>query len=792
MSEILIYQINLPVSISISALPVAETSDLVYTAGGGTLFPVLQDDLVQGGKQYYKGNPYINADTYVFKYCAATSITNTLQTVNSPITTKGLFYYNNSTSKYYWDEVYTSPLGLFQSKGTATTLAAYQFKVTSDSGNELYVAISDINIIPKVGDYLVMQRVINTGSFTNGIYTDGINNLPVFLNSENYQFQVKSYSVISTSTSFNVYKLILDKSITPQLNSSYTLVLLNRKDTGIQKELFYDTFEQIEVVRDQLLGDPYNNTTDDTIPKGRKNYLNYTSTQYLGLQSLLNNIVYSKNTPFLVYDINEDIRDKFLPSINTFQFVLPTLLYQNDTRSDTTTPLVLINSSAIINSSNDIGEYSGLYFTWDTGLLYRIGWIFYDLRIIVIDDPEVSTALSYNSNRNYTLPRPAVVPNNGNDSSNPGNGIDITIDSITNGSEVTVFTDLPHNLQDGDAIFISDVYVTDISNNVISASINGYHYVKLLLPNDPFRFKVYDSTLTTPVAGNGDFYSNNVGSIPKVKGTLPRYSYFFTYRIVSSHYTSTAPYAEVIDFNFSKDGKVNNSSVGLLSFTLPNLKWLIDSSNTTGFSATDLEIIIGKYQNTDTNNPQTVTGITNIISFPISGAITNVRNLFTGGIQTDFSTAANAIKITNQDYLNFVGFTGSGTYNKSTNVTGDPTYNIVSNYKHYIYNNGDPVPSTLLTGNGIWTLGNIIYQTQVEQYRTNIQITIPSDQWNDTTNPTYDPTNPFISDRYISEIGLVLTDADTGVNKPMIYTKVAPAIRKTSSLDLSINLSLDF
>ena len=336
------------------------------------------------------------------------------------------------------------------------------------------------------------------------------------------------------------------------------------------------------------------------------------------------------------------------------------------------------------------------------------------------------------------------------------------------------------------------MYVTDTGNNIISASINGYHYVKLLSPNDPYRFKVYNSALTVPVAGNGDFYSNNAGAVPKVKGTLPKYSYFFTYRIVSSHYSSTLPYAEVTDFNFSKDGKVNNSSIGSLVFTLPKLKWLIDTSNTTGFSATDLEIIIGQYQNTDSNNPQTVTGITNVVSFPISGAITYSRNLFTGGVQTDFSTATNAIKITNQDYLNFVNFVGSGTYNSSSNPTGDPSYNIVSNYKHYTYNNSDPVPTNLLTGNGIWTIGNIIYQTQVEQFRTNIQITIPSDRWNDTTNPTYDPTNEFITDRYISEIGLVLTDADTGVNKPMIYTKVAPAIKKTSNLDLSINLTLDF
>lgn len=73
------------------------------------------------------------------------------------------------------------------------------------------------------------------------------------------------------------------------------------------------------------------------------------------------------------------------------------------------------------SSKNDNMNNPGLrYFhLWDThanldGYPNRVGKVFPDLKMIVIDDEELCAALSYKSNRNYTLPAPRlglVVPN---------------------------------------------------------------------------------------------------------------------------------------------------------------------------------------------------------------------------------------------------------------------------------------------------------------------------------------------------------------------------------------------
>ncbi|MFN9959345.1 MAG: hypothetical protein ACK55I_40155, partial [bacterium] len=59
------------------------------------------------------------------------------------------------------------------------------------------------------------------------------------------------------------------------------------------------------------------------------------------------------------------------------------------------------------------------YHLWDTnpnsnGLPNRIGKVFPDHKIVVIDDEEIIAAMSYKSNRNWTLPAPKtslVTPN---------------------------------------------------------------------------------------------------------------------------------------------------------------------------------------------------------------------------------------------------------------------------------------------------------------------------------------------------------------------------------------------
>ncbi len=83
--------------------------------------------------------------------------------------------------------------------------------------------------------------------------------------------------------------------------------------------------------------------------------------------------------------------------------------------------LNLLQPHFMLSSKNDTMNLPGLrYFhLWDThanidGYPSRVGKVFPDLKMIVVDDEELCAAMSFKSNRNYTLPAPRlglVVPN---------------------------------------------------------------------------------------------------------------------------------------------------------------------------------------------------------------------------------------------------------------------------------------------------------------------------------------------------------------------------------------------
>lgn len=822
-NDIITFNNNIVEELLIQNLPIISSNALIYSAGGGSLFPSLQQDLVTGGNQNYMGNTVLNNQIQL-KSCTSLNVTTQQLQVNSQQITRGLFTYNATTQSYYWDEVYTSPLGLYSAlNGAATpapTASAYNFYITNNNSNQLYLSTNDVNIVPKQGDYIVLQRAFNfSTSFSNTSYTNGTNQLPILTNTELYQFKINSVLINTLNGANSVYQLILDKSITIPFdsvtanNNRYIIVLLNRLNTGIQKELFYDTFEQVEIRREQLLGDPYNNTTDSTKPQGRKNYLNYNSSQYIGLSVLLKNIIVDGTTPFIVFDMNDVIKDRILPQAGELQFTLPFIMYNYDTRSitglkddfDLQSSNKVIEGGQILFEETGIGNYCGLYFKWDTLLQYRIGYVFYDLRIIVIDDAELATSLSYNSNRNYTLSTPILDPTANNNLINPGGRLNAPIVNITSSSSsspVLVTTSIPNGLIDGSQVYISGANVIDANNNVIPSSANGYHYVVLLRPNGPsnppdlYSFYLYDSTLTIPVTSNGTFYNGNPSGNGMVVGTVPDYSYFITYRMINKNYASTLPYSSITSFNFTNNGKIDNTSASSsVQLKIPKFKFLKDANNNQyGFDGSDIEIIIGQYQNSNVLEPNQKTGIQNVVSIPIEALTApNNRTLFNGsGVQNDLYT--NSIVITLSDYNKFVGLINSANaaYSFSTNSTGNTAYNIISNYKHYTYYDGSAVPNDIVTGYGLWTLGNILYQSSISQYRSSMQVLIPASQWNDTTNPTYDPTNPFITNRYISEVAITQTDVITGTEKPMIYCKISPAIKKSNDTDLQITMNLDF
>lgn len=798
-------QDNPGLSFVIVAARTRTTADLIYTAGGGTIFSnEIKDDAVDGGGQLHVGNPVLEGeDVPVYKKCGKVDVVNETITVQSGDITRGLFIYrqtdpSNPNSKlsgsYYWDEIYTTPVGFF----TIIASDSNTFEL-SLLGNVMKIRTNDVNIVPKEGDYIIMQKLplsyvppADTIDPINTSFTDGYSNMPVVFNTETYQLKINNVTFSTPSGKDTEYTLTLDKSLSVQTAERYAVVLLNRENTGLQKELFYDTFEQIEIHRDQLLGDPYYNTSL-VKPQGRKNYLYYNNGQYLGLRNLLLNIINAKNqafieTPFLVFDISDEIKDRFynVPSdenTSNFEFHLPTIMLQEDTSNNLN---VLTNYGTVQNEIDGVGAYSGLYLKWDTSLGKRFGFVFYDLRIVVIDDAELALALGYNSNRNYTLPK-STFNSSGNSLANVTSNVSLDVVGLDNGGgNVVVIVNGAHGLDTGTAVTIEDVFAKVPGSNIIQpASANGVKYIKRFY-SDPVnnlgeridRFYIYeDSSLTTATQGNGTFVNNGTGQSGKVRGASLAFEYFYTYRIKNERYSSILPQGEISSFNFANstfDSVVNNSS-GSLFIRIPQFTYLDN-----GFECNDLEIIIGKWDATNPTKPYEITGIKDVV-------VISVQETPTPTLPN--TTAYLDIVLPVTLYNSFVTKMGNGqgAYDFATNPNGDPTYDIYDNYKHYNITSG-VFEETLNTAKGKWTIGNVKYKNSAEQYRSKIQIVVGAAEWNDTTNPSYDPDNTFLTEKYISEVAITNSSSD----QPLIYAKVSPPIKKTPDLDLILSMYIDW
>lgn len=843
-------QLNL-LNVIVNPLPDPKDSDLVFTRGGSsTIFPNLTPDQVNTGFWYHGGNPKVDPAQLSFAGCNIVTTTNTeLDTVSgaktkgvtvlnvanikniltitnpnsnpipvaSPVEIQtsvphflttgdlvlitgvtgsddvidGIFTINVTAAdtfeligviaaldatysggtiqsyKYNWDEVYTTPLGLHEAVDQAVTLAGlsqFQFFFTTNDSNTLNLRIDDPNVVPKIGDSITIQRFFdNVNSFTNSSPengTDGINNTPIYTKTESYTFKITSVVAALTNLTppYVVYSITLDKSFKPIVSSpttKYMVVLLNRIGTGLNKELFTDTWQLKEVHREQLLGDPYN-FTGVTQPKGRKNYLYYESGQYLGVRNILNGILEDKKTPFVILDFGDEIKDRIWYDPNEVEVHLPAIMIQGQN-----TPLVLTNSQVF--STDPLGEnkYAGLFEKFNSDGI-RYGWVMFDLRIIVIDHPELVTALSYNANRNYTLATP-TLPKPGNNLQNPTPINPLTIVSAINsvgvsGTPIRITTTLNHNFTNGDAVVISGV-LGNLSANSPAASV---YYAKTNNVGATVKdFDLYvDSLLTVPVTSSGAY----VPGTGIVYGTRLAYEYFITYRLNGVHY-DTAPYAEVSNFNFQLNNSIDRSAAGDVQLDFDFLTHLIDVNNLEGFDANTFEIIIGKYV-ADLSDPYKIGSVTNIMVMTL-GPGNALKNL--GNVQFPSHT----ITYTKNDYDTLVSsFT-------------PPTYDLINNFPIY---NIFPIPDTLFTGEGAWTLGMITHREHAKQYRLQLKFIIPADKWNGTTNPSFIVGDQFMKNKIISEIAFRVGD-DEG---PYIYAKVSPPISKNNSEDLTISATLDF
>lgn len=757
------------------------TSHLLYSAGGGTLFQ-LPSDMVDGGGLWHGGNP-LNVEDLSFKGCNNLSITTEEKLIYSEEKRTGIFDKVNDI--YYWNNVATNPLGIYSLTSSIANVTAWKFFSEND---KLYLATNDVNSVPRIGDYIVFNKFSPTKY--NQTTIDSINNkfdlMPVEQNAFMEQAKILDVVILSGTGVNTVYYIVFDKSFTfGTLNSLYSITLLNREQTSIQQDLFRNTFEAIEVHSEQMLGDPYINNFNINLPAGRSNFLNYHNADGLGYVNLIRSIIGNKKTPVMIYEIQDEIKDRIAPKFNEyintlnnniyFEFHLPSISITevDNSGADVNTTLVAKN----ITEDESIGIYSELYFK---DFEYtRIGYLFNDLRIIVLDNSEVVAALSYNTNRNFVLPASRFIPEKGNTNTNEGIGIDLEIIDATNTSPIVITTRTNHNLTRGTKVFIKGVLGNTNANGIYFIDVaDQLNKLKLYQVMPTYNSNNIMLTTGTPVVGNGQFIRSDANP-GKILSAVPLYNYFYTYRIRTKQNEQVAPYSNTFDFNFTKNNTVDDSANAALSIFIPKIETSDKVGNNAlfdkGFNTMEfidgygIDIIIGEYE-LDPSNPSEVIGIKNLVFIPI----TDLSVPFDGIAQT--IETGMQLTITKLDYDNAV-------------ADPDKQYdllNVIPLYATQI----NPLPDTLRIAEGKWNLGNVIYKNEVKQNRTTLLIKVPADKWNGSTNPTFNSDmNLDKKSKYITEIAIY---DQTDDSKPIIYAKVSPAIKKTSDLDLNIGLKLDF
>jgi len=137
--------------------------------------------------------------------------------------------------------------------------------------------------------------------------------------------------------------------------------------------------------------------------------------------------VYGEKFAMTPYDVADPILDE--SSARNFKLTIPTLMWHKSTGStigqtfyvDPPNKPGICVPYFIKSTKNEDMNQPGIRFfnLWDTNLntknkLNRVGRVFPDHKIVVIDDDELVAALSYKSNRNWTLPAPElslITPN---------------------------------------------------------------------------------------------------------------------------------------------------------------------------------------------------------------------------------------------------------------------------------------------------------------------------------------------------------------------------------------------
>jgi hypothetical protein len=273
------------------------------------------------------------------------------------------------------------------------------------------------------------------------------------------------------------------------------------------------------------------------------------------------------------------------------------------------------------------------YQLWDTnpnttGVLSRVGKVFPDQQIIIIDDEEIIAAMSYKSNRNWTLPAPKLSLLTPNSCSPTPTSNDALVTKATQNVWVTYrfdstgFTDSLHcnyyshimadstvtaNPKNLAVRFGSEFkFLNQPNNTYTSADLSGYsaNSMKLLIQvvtgdtkPSPTGWKEID--VTSEISGSS---INGYLTMSGITGT--------TFQVDGAMYNAAPLYNLANYIDLPENGQHNNLNFGDEYYLYGNLE--------TDISATIYEmkylVNLGRNQFSNTSNPTWMSGTTSYVT----------------------------------------------------------------------------------------------------------------------------------------------------------------------------------
>ncbi len=241
------------------------------------------------------------------------------------------------------------------------------------------------------------------------------------------------------------------------------------------------------------------------------------------------------------------------------------------------------------------------------------------------------------------------------------------------------------------------------------------------------------------------------------------YTVFFTYMLSNTGNTKSYGYSDAIHCNYINNIQLNdviNREVNLYFNDINDFKFLsTGSTDGTGYTANKIYIIAQLINNLAVTEIKPIStdwkifDVTDQIRYRISGSTTPISAI---------DLASSVFKVSVLDF------------------NTAPTYNL--EYLNYplITANGLTVASF---GDEEYFLGNVTSDIEAIAYTTDLGINLPLNQFNSTTNSTWDANSPV----YISEVGIY--DIDENL---VAIGKLNNPILKDSTISRTLVFAIDF